>query len=271
MPVGDRDATLVRRWRLVGIVACVVFIALVGVACEVWRRSRPHWAALFYYASRACKATWTCDSSNWQQGGSTTFVAGPYWPLQALTDDDLRYLQDLHRLETVDLSNALAITDAGLAHLRGLKHLDTLDLGAVPWNDRVGLRITDAGLVHLRNLTKLRELSLRMTATTDAGLGNLVGLVHLESLDLSHTEVSDTGLSHLRVLSRLESLDLAQTHVTDAGLKLLARLPRLRRVNVADTRVTRAAISALARLRPELEIESDFTGPEAAASESAGP
>lgn len=228
-PPVDRELARDRRRRIVCTVVAVFFAVAVLTACEAWRRSRRHWQALWHYSFLGAKASWSCDASNWRRGGSTEVVMGQ---LRPVTDADLRQLSSLHRLELLDLSNALAVTDAGLVHLRGLKDLKTLDLGAAEWNLGRGPQISDAGLAHLRGLNNLREISLNSAPITDAGLANLTGLVNLESLELKGTQVTDLGLKRLQALPRLRRLDVTGTGVTEAGV--LAVVQRNRQLEVVS-------------------------------------
>ena len=73
--------------------------------------------------------------------------------LAEFSDDDLRPLEGLKKLELLNLAHTL-VTDAGLAHLRGMTALRELDL-----TGRSG--VTDAGLASLAGLRKLQTLGLR--------------------------------------------------------------------------------------------------------------
>jgi hypothetical protein len=93
---------------------------------------------------------------------------GPFWrdlgqrgPIKIqkkLVDDFFGSVTDVHLSGT-------KVTDDDLKHLEGMKHLKTLDLSET--------YITDAGLEHLGGLKQLRRLVLWHTQTTDAGVAKL--------------------------------------------------------------------------------------------------
>lgn len=135
------------------------------------------------------------------------------------TDNDLKQLAKLPRLEMLDLTNT-RITGAGLAHLKGLNNLRVLSL----WKTRVD----DSGLDNLKGLTKMRQLVLDETKVTDGGLVHLKGMTELEEwLGLTDTKVTDQGLQALTGFKKLKSLNLRRTLVTEDGVNQLRRaLPK---------------------------------------------
>jgi serine/threonine protein kinase len=143
-------------------------------------------------------------------------------------DADLIYLQNLPRLQSLNLSRSENLTDAGLAHLRKLTNLQSLNLYGCK-------NLTDAGLAHLRNLTNLQSLNLRDCENlTDAGLAHLRKFTNLQSLNLRVCgNITDAGLAHLRNLTNLQSLDLgASIKLTDAGLAHLRNLTNLQSLDL---------------------------------------
>ena len=111
----------------------------------------------------------------------------------AATDDDLRYLKDVPKVEWVGLSQT---------------------------------RVTDKGLRHLRGCPKLNSLNLDNTAISDEGLADICRSTELNKLSLCGTRITDEGLEHLAKLSKLKELGLRDTAITDAGYrKLQAALP----------------------------------------------
>jgi len=112
----------------------------------------------------------------------------------AATDDDLRYLKDVPKVEWVGLSQT---------------------------------KVTDKGLRHLRGCTKLNSLNLDNTAITDEGLAEIAGLAELQRLSLIGTPITDAGLEHLAKLTMLKYLSLRDTAITEAGKqKLQSALPQ---------------------------------------------
>jgi len=105
-----------------------------------------------------------------------------------ISDDELRHIKDLTRLEELYLSST-KITDEGLEHLKALENLEVLYLDST--------RITDDGLSHLKNLTRLRVLSVTDTAISDAGLQHLHAQQELENLSLGGSKTTLAGVCHL--------------------------------------------------------------------------
>jgi hypothetical protein len=133
-------------------------------------------------------------------------------PMEGVTDEGLRPLADLGRLETLSLDSCARVTDTGLEHLAALP-LRSLHLW---WAS-----FTDAGLAILGRSSHLRELVVRGDVSS-AGLKHLQGLP-LESLSLSRLSSLDgDGLTALP--TSLVDLDITvRGHV---GGDVLAALPR---------------------------------------------
>ena len=155
---------------------------------------------------------------------------GPTWLRRLLGDDFFANVVEVMLMER-------AVTDADLEQLEELTRLQALDLGET--------KVTDAGLEHLKGLCQLRVLGLEHTEVTDAGLEHLKGLSRLEVLNLAQTDVTDAGLEHLKGLSQLRTLDLIYTKVTDAGLEHLKQFSQLRELRLDATKLTDAGIEHL--------------------------
>ena len=92
--------------------------------------------------------------------------------------------------EGVAVINDTKITDDGLKHLKDLTKLDSLSLHSG--------KVTDDGLKHLSVLTSLQTLHLSISKVTDAGLEHLKGLTNLKSLSIRSPNVTDKGVERLR-------------------------------------------------------------------------
>ncbi len=162
------------------------------------------------------------------------------------TDEGLKHLRGLTRLERLFLRGVTDVSDAGAAHLAGLKDLKLLHL--------TGSRITDAGLAHLRGLARLESLTLQDGHFSDAGLAHLGGLKHLKRLylGLGDGRITDAGLAHLKGLTALEVLDLQESLVTDEGLMQLSALPRLQALWISEENglISPEGIARLRAARP---------------------
>jgi internalin A len=158
----------------------------------------------------------------------------------AVTDADLRHLNDLSRLRTLDIWD-IKITGSGLSYLKNHGFLQGLDMHNTAAND--------AGMKYVGMFTELRRLYLCGTQITDAGLEPLKGLRHLEELNLSETQITGDGLEHLGGLTKLKKLNLSGTKLTDAALPHLARMTQLERLDLSRTAVTGSTLGKLNGLR----------------------
>lgn len=142
-----------------------------------------------------------------------------------MTDDLLAEVCRVETLTALGLAGCQGVTDDGVRHLARLPRLQHLDLS--------GTNITDAGLEVLRDLPRLRTLSLAWTRVTDRGVRVLRHCEELEHVNLAAVPQSgetwparagDAALRALAGKSRLRHLEIA---LTDAGLALLHDLPVL--------------------------------------------
>lgn len=236
---------------------------------EIWHESKADGAAIADL-SRVSHLR-RLDLSFSHVSGSAVAQAGECHDLRELvfpasatpTDEDLRQLHAMKRLERVQLS-ARKLTDAGIESLSRLVTLKCLTI-----HDATG--ITDQGLAHLGALPVLRELQisglgpftgafleklpalalqnlfLSYTGFRDAHMHALARFTNLRQLALTHTKVGDSAIGELGSLTKLEGLDLRGTNVTEAGLFSLG-LPLAERVSIdGDSKG-----KAMARLRAKL-------------------
>ena len=166
------------------------------------------------------------------------------------TDDELIYLKDMGRLQTLWLCNA-RVTDVGLVHLQELRRLSELVLLDTP--------VADSGLVYVKKITGLQVLQLSGTQVTDAGLVHLKELENLKGLVLSGTQFTDAGLVHLKELKRLNTLCLSGTRCTDAGLVHLKELKSLKELRLFGSEFTDAGVVHLKEMTTLQSIELGST------------
>ncbi len=112
-----------------------------------------------------------------------------------LDDEDMKFFQKLTGLLWLSLSSSKftdnVITDEGLKFLQNLKGLRNLDLS--------NNCITDEGLKFLQNLKSLRLLGLgHNRGVTDEGVKYLQGLHNLEVLQLNKAAFNETGVKNLK-------------------------------------------------------------------------
>jgi hypothetical protein len=203
---------------------------------------------------RGAQVSIECGVENWKsvnrveelpdQPFSVKFIN--FYQPGKLTDDDMRRIRDLPKLETLMVVGQ-PITGTGLGHLKNVPRLgqlilnnshiaddDLIHLKNLPQLmnlDLAGTRVSNKGLVHLEGCTNLRILSLDRTAVSNKGLSHLEGLTNLTSLNVDHTAVDDDGLIHLQKLVQLNNLTLGK--VSDMGLAHLEGLAKLRFLNLS--------------------------------------
>jgi len=155
------------------------------------------------------------------------------------TDDCLRTIASLSRLEEIYMWDAPAVTDAGAAPLRNLAHLKFIHLS--------GAQLTDESLRTFGGMLQLEGLTLQNNHFTDQGLAHLTNLHRLKSLWVDkttigssrseprhgggHTPISDQGIERLSGLKNLEELGIQGTDVTESGVeRLKAAIPGLKSI-----------------------------------------
>jgi hypothetical protein len=161
-------------------------------------------------------------------------------------DNDVARLSELPTLRALCFENG-DVTDDGLKCLDGLKRLQVVQLMDC-------YKVTDAGLEHFNDLTKLVEIELRGTPIVGYGLKHLKRLNNLQKLGLEGTKIGDNGMAYVADLHQLESLDLSYTRITDEGLKLVATMKRLQRLTLEGTNVTAHGVDTLQQALPNCHI-----------------
>jgi tRNA A-37 threonylcarbamoyl transferase component Bud32 len=160
-----------------------------------------------------------------------------------LSDDNLRYVAALRKLQVLDIS-AKGVTDAGIPQIAGLTELTSLALGTGQVPDlTVGTaKITDKCLPTMAKLTSLKSLTIR-GAITDDGLAALKTLTHLETLDLNSAAMTGEGLKHLKTATHLKSLTLGDNWtITDAALAQVKDFTELETLDTQCSKITDAGL-----------------------------
>ncbi|XP_066441231.1 uncharacterized protein [Eleutherodactylus coqui] len=137
-----------------------------------------------------------------------------------ITDQGLCVMQQLQKLQHLNLGACRNLTESCLFHLRGLKHLSYLVLDQT--------KVSDRGMCDFLMNTNcsLTHLSVNQTAITECTLSMLVQCSpELRVLSVKHTQVSD--ISSLCGLKQLTTLHLDSTHVTEESLQTVSSLPAL--------------------------------------------
>ncbi len=157
-----------------------------------------------------------------------------------VSDEGLRHLQGLPRLEGVGLYNHALVTEQSIARIAALDRLVRLELLQTP--------VEDSWLAQLNGLRDLQTLNLCLTKLTDRGMPHLSKMLKLTLLDVGDTTVSDGGLEHLQNLSKLDTLNLTNTAVTGGGLAFLVDLP-IRWLAVGGCKLSDEAYGHLAKMQ----------------------
>lgn len=105
-------------------------------------------------------------------------------------DEQIEPLKSLSKLEELHLEGSY-LTDKGLAHLQELKKLQILDL-------HKSIYITDKGLDSLKALPSLQKLELSYTRIGDGGADTLAAMKQVKTLHLTGTRVTAAGLKKLK-------------------------------------------------------------------------
>ncbi len=237
-----------RRWYQFSIKTLLAFVVLscvaMGLLCVPVFRARRQAAAVAAMKKLRCSIVY--DYQLRRATSVPRVPPGPTWLRRWIGDDyftnvvemsvndpktgdaDLNHLQDLPRLEVLELDGTHA-GNQGLKYLAALKRLRKLSLRRTA--------VTDEGLASIEFLIKLTSLDLSETLVTDSGLLSLKKLVNLSALNIAGTQVNDTGIGELDSLKELEWLDLGRTNVTGEGLAPLGHLKRLRGLDLSKTQV----------------------------------
>ncbi len=137
-----------------------------------------------------------------------------------LTDRILARVGQLGHLTRLNFGGTKRITDDGLRHVARLSRLQELDL-----SDHPGGQITDRGLEVLSDLRELRRFQMCwQSGVTDLGVANLRSCDRLESVDLMGTYTGDGAIAALGAKPKLHRLKTGRK-VTDAALPLLHEFP----------------------------------------------
>ena len=170
---------------------------------------------------------------------------------KSLPNGKLLPLAELTELKSIDLEHCRSITDEGLRYLRPLTKVETLILDHV--------RITDDGLAHIGGMAELHTLSLHSTEVTGLGLGHLRSLPKLKRLDLYFTDMCDFGIEHLAAHRQLEYLNLSKSAVAVDEIRHLAGLTNLRELNLNNTKMNDESLAHLTGMKKLVRLNLKHT------------
>ncbi|MBI4421446.1 MAG: hypothetical protein HY560_11535 [Gemmatimonadetes bacterium] len=156
---------------------------------------------------------WDTVVSVMKEQGITGLSAG------GITDFALERVSQLDHVTRLLIGGSGLLTDDGLRHVSRLSRLEELDLGS-PRS-----AITDRGLQVLRHLSGLKSFQMSWAPLiTDAGVANLTFCDHLERVGLMGTATGDGAIDALTGKRKLRHFQTGR-RVSDAGLPLLHQFP----------------------------------------------
>lgn len=182
-----------RRWLQFSLRSLLIFTVLCAIAAGWLGRKIEHKRREHAAVDAIRKHGGTVDY-DYNDGNKPD---GPAWIRSLLGDNFFNEVRAVHFY-------GADATDDSLRSLEGLTRLQEVDLGLTKQTN-VGvmrvqqnhLRVSDAGLLSLKGLTNLRYLFLDGAQVTDAGIENLKGLTQLKRLGLFETKVTNTGVASL--------------------------------------------------------------------------
>jgi internalin A len=192
------------RFFLPALTICVAYLGAPAIAAEVKGSSNTQWI-------EDLGGTVTKNP----QGRITGVGLRGTW----VTDTDLRLLNQLPDLNTLDLS-LTRITDQGMQEIKNLPGIVELNLSYAEY-------VTDEGMAAVKDWKKLKRLNLHGAKVSDTTLEHISAITALESLNVGSTMLTDVGLERLTTLPNLKELTMGGTELGDAGLQALRQIPTL--------------------------------------------
>ena len=159
---------------------------------------------------------------------------------QSFTDNDLKMLAFFSELKYLDVAET-QVSEDGLKVLGNLRKLEGVDLSINP-------RVTDSSLTVLQDLPEIKMLSLRNTGVSDNALAQLADVPQLERLYVSSRYITDEGMKHLGSIKNLKQLDLGG-NIAGLEFEYLTSLTQLEELSLDNTRITDRSIEGLSKLK----------------------
>jgi Leucine-rich repeat (LRR) protein len=193
-------------------------------------------------------ANFVTNSGKWLR--SLDNLADVSFRLSNADDRLCETLSELHRLESVDLSNT-QVTDLTLERLGGLAlkevFLEDCDitaqstavLGRMPSLEMIncsGTLLRGADFSAICALNKLRHLNISRSSISDEEFSDLSFPPSISYLDLSDTSIADITLIKAMKLPQLQCLDISRTSIT-GGPGGVKQNSSLRYLSLDSTRV----------------------------------
>ncbi|MDB6081019.1 MAG: hypothetical protein JWO53_291 [Chlamydiia bacterium] len=143
---------------------------------------------------------------------------------------NLDFIQNLLKLENLNLDNAFKLDLSDIAHLATLPSLKTVSFAHC-------INIEDNWLQLLTASQTLESINFyHCSRITDAGVKNLLQLVTLLHLDLTGCNISDLGIKYLSRHAALQSLTISDCgNLTIESIKCLLCLETLHTLTIMDS------------------------------------
>ena len=156
------------------------------------------------------------------------------------SDAALQHLPNLPNLRVLLLSDGQA-TDDSLRYVGKLKRLETLYMWDVA-------KVGDTGVAHLAYLSRLKYVHISTSRITDKSLEIFAGMPQMEGLSLQFNSFTDRGVKQLTKLPRLESLWVCGRNervnaITNSALADLEELKGLKELGIQHTEISPEAVS----------------------------
>ncbi|MDH5655519.1 MAG: hypothetical protein OEZ34_06395 [Spirochaetia bacterium] len=206
---------------------------------------------------------------------------------EEITDDELKDLEGLVNLWSLDLRDCKKLTDGALEHLVKLKKLDHLyvkesgipRLALIDFSYRMNHRVVfDLGWIRVSDevdFNKIRKFlevydgfyekdeletieSLDLSGeyiNSNQFADNIVYLKTLREINLSNTKIDDEAIVHLAWMPALEELNLKNTQITDKSIPYLAKMNKIQYLNLRGTKISEREYEILRMRLPDAEIK----------------
>ncbi len=188
------------------------------------------------------------------------------------TDDGLKQIGKLRRLQTFSVADCPDLTDEGFQVLGELPFLRSINLAGSQAGDltidaiadnnwlrelNLGSRfLTDRGIMRLSEVTGISRLTITSDETpiTDKSFDHFWRMKNLYGLILSAPNISGEAIGPMIECPKLDQITLSGKSVNDAGVACVSKLQHLRNATIggwteeATTNVTPAGLQKLATL-----------------------
>lgn len=172
-------------------------------------------------------------------------VSGVSLRKRPLTEEDLRSLEGLHALKSLDLERS-GVTDDTLSAIQEMLDLKRLLLSHT--------QITDKGFALLKHLPQLESISLGRTLVTADGMRVLSQLPNLRVINFSGRMLTEETVPVLKQVPRLREFFVYD--LTDESLGRIAQMENLTQLEIlnVDNSYTENALQQVANSLPNCKI-----------------